>query len=232
MRGQSSRTIVSGQLTSNENGTMNVRPPLVVCKPPTSCLSRSLDPAAWQSHLVCSLSSSRNCILSVTHHFWLLANRRSRLTLMDTTDAQPEEAGIERAPSPGVVYGCRPCSGFADFLYSNWAPKTPAASTTFVLHTTGSNAAKGAAAGCKGCTLIHDAVTTFRQGRLPMDDYSITCFDRSNVTESRCLKVLFHLKPVRYSILETPLHPHAHEDLMRQYMYSGILVRLDWADGK
>jgi len=158
---------------------------------------------------------------------------------MDTTDAHLEEGKIDWTTSTGNVITRHPCSSFADFLYSNRIPKDPA-SADFSLHTTSSNVAKGAAAGCKGCALIHDAVTTFRQDRLPLDDCDITLTSKNDVIDSSCLKITFFLNPVRKkakkegadSTKETVIATDAAEDHIREYLQYGIAVRLDWSRGK
>lgn len=138
----------------------------------------------------------------------------------------------------GNVITRLPCSGFADFLYSNRTPKDPA-SAYFSLRTTSSNVAKGAAAGCKGCALIHDAVTTFRQDRLLLDNCDITFTSRNYEIDSSCLKIAFFLEPVRKKAKEkgagTREEPvtatDTTEEHVRQYLEYGVLVWLDWSSG-
>ncbi|KAI4709397.1 hypothetical protein J4E89_006146 [Alternaria sp. Ai002NY15] len=67
---------------------------------------------------------------------------------MDTTDSHQEEGAVEWTDYLGDVYIRVPCSNLADFLYTNRTLKNPA-SADFSLHTTGSNVAKGAAAGLR-----------------------------------------------------------------------------------
>jgi hypothetical protein len=62
-----------------------------------------------------------------------------------------------------------PCSNLADFLYSNRTPTYPAA-LQLRLIITSRNIVEGVTAGCKGCALINDAVTTFKRRRLPVDN--------------------------------------------------------------
>ena len=158
---------------------------------------------------------------------------------MDTTDAHLEEGKTDWTTSTGNVITRLPCSGFADFLYSNRLPKDPA-SVEFFLHTTSSNVAKGAAAGCKGCALIHDAVTTFRQDRLPLDDCGIRLTSENGVIDSSCLKITFFLCPVRKGAIEEGagstkepvIATDATEGHVREYLEYGVSVRLDWLRGK
>jgi len=158
---------------------------------------------------------------------------------MDTSDAHLEEDAVGFTTTTGNVFTHLPCSGFADFLYSNRTPKDPA-SADFFLRTTSSKVAKGAAAGCKGCALIHDAVTTFRRDRLPSDDCDIRLRSRNDVIDSSCLKITFSLYPVRKRTKEegadTTKEPimatDAAEDHVREYLEYGVLVRLDWSRGK
>jgi len=179
------------------------------------------------------------CILSITQHFWSLANRQSRLTLMDTSSAHPKEDAVDWTTFRGNVITRLPCSGFADFLSSNRTPKDPA-SARFSLRTTSSKVAKGAAAGCKGCSLIHDAVTTFRQDRLPLDDCDITFTSENDAIDSFCLKITFFLHPVRKraneegagSTKEPIIATDATGEHVREYLKYGIRVRLDWSRGK
>ena len=158
---------------------------------------------------------------------------------MDTIDAHLEEDAVDFTTMTGNVMTRLPCSGFADFLYSNRLSKDPT-SAGFFLRTTSSNVAKGAAAGCKGCALIHDAVTTFRQDRLPLDDCDVAFTCRNYAIDSSCLRIAFFLEPVRKRAKEegagTRKEPvtatDAAEEHVRQYLEYGVSVRLDWARGK
>jgi len=158
---------------------------------------------------------------------------------MDTTDAHLEEGKIDWTTSTGNVITRLPCSGFADFLYSNRTPKDPA-SANFLLHTTSSNVARGAAAGCKGCALIHDAVKTFSQDRLPLDDCNIVLRSRNDAIYSSCLKIMLSLSFVRQradeegagSRKEPVIATDASEEHVREYLKYGVVVRLDWSRGK
>lgn len=140
----------------------------------------------------------------------------------------------------GDVLTRHPCSGFADFLYSNRIPKNPA-SAYFALRTTGGNVAKGAAAGCKGCALLHDAVTTFKRGRLPTDDCFINCVSINDMIESRCLKIILYLHSDHRSvekkdggtITEPVFCSYADEAYVREYLeVNSFTVRLDWSRSK
>jgi len=158
---------------------------------------------------------------------------------MDTTDAHLEEGKIDWTASTGNVIQRLPCSGFADFLYASRTLKDPA-SIYFYLRTTSSNVAKGAAAGCKGCALIHDAVTTFRRDRLPLDDCGIRLTSENGVIDSSCLKITFFLYPVRKGAIEEGagstkepvIATDATEDHVREYLEYGVSMRLDWLRGK
>ena len=157
---------------------------------------------------------------------------------METTDAHLEEGAVEWTNYRGDVYIRLPCSNFADFLYKNRTLKDTV-SPFFQMATTSSNAAKGAAAGCKGCALIHDAVTTFRQGRLPMDDISITFKSNNDMIHSSILKIVLYLHPVRKrakredagSSKELILESYADENCVRKYLEC-LVLRLDWSKGK
>jgi len=158
---------------------------------------------------------------------------------MDATDAHLKEGKIDWTTSTGNVMTRLPCSGFADFLYSNRTPKNPA-SAKFSLRTTNSNVAEGAAAGCKGCALINDAVTTFRRNRLPLDDCHIMFTSENYAIDSSCLKITLVLHPVRKrakeegagSTKEPVIATDAAEEHVSKYLKYGVRVRLDWSRSK
>jgi len=153
---------------------------------------------------------------------------------MDTTDAHLKEGGFEGTGYWGDVVIRFPCSGFADFLYSNRTLQDWVFEKTR-LFTTYSNVVKGAAANCKGCALVYDAVTTFKRERLPMDDCSIYCYPSRGSPDP---KMLLNLYPARrktkdeISSIKPVAASYPDENCVREYLEYGLSVRLELSRGK